>query len=66
MGFAHHLETETASTNFRARFRVYLNTTYFAENWKYCNKIIFKCVNSSMRSIFNESFAEKEVCESHE
>ena len=23
------------------------------ENWKYCNKIIFKCVNSIMRLIFN-------------
>ena len=26
--------------------RVCLDTTYFAENWKYCSKIIFKCVNS--------------------
>ena len=23
------------------------------ENWKYCNKIIFKCVNSTVRPIFN-------------
>ena len=23
------------------------------ENWKYCSKIIFKCVNSIMRPIFN-------------
>ena len=29
------------------------------ENWKYCNKIIFKWVNSTMGSIFNESFVEK-------
>ena len=33
--------------------------TYFAENWKYCNKIIFKCVNSAVRPIFNENFVEK-------
>ena len=32
--------------------RVRLDTTYFAENWKYCNKIIFKCVNSNVRPIF--------------
>ena len=29
------------------------------ENWKYCSKIIFKCVNSAVKPIFNESFAEK-------
>ena len=39
--------------------RVYLDTTYFAENWKYYSKIIFKCVNSAVRSIFNENFVEK-------
>ena len=32
--------------------RVRLDTTYFAENWKYCNKIIFKCVNSNVGPIF--------------
>ena len=35
---------------------VRLNTAYFAENWKYCNKIIFKCVNSVVGSIFNIYF----------
>ena len=30
-----------------------------AENWKYYSKIIFKCVNSDVEPIFNESFAEK-------
>ena len=39
--------------------RVYLDTSYFAENWKYCNKIIFKCINSAVRPIFNENFVEK-------
>ena len=39
--------------------RVYLDTSYFAENWKHCSKIIFKCINSTVRPIFNESFAEK-------
>ena len=23
------------------------------ENWKYCSKVIFKCVNSTVRPIFN-------------
>ena len=39
--------------------RVYLNRTYFAKNLKHCNKIIFKCVNSTMKLIFNEKIAEK-------
>ena len=40
---------------------IYLDRTYFAEteNWKHCSKIIFKCVNSAMRPIFNEKVAEK-------
>ena len=29
------------------------------KNWKYCNKIIFKCVNSTVGLIFNEKLAEK-------
>ena len=29
------------------------------ENWKYCSKIIFKCVNSIAGPIFNEKIAEK-------
>ena len=29
------------------------------ENWKHCSKIIFKCVNSIMRLIFNEKFIKK-------
>ena len=29
------------------------------ENWKYCSKIIFKCVNSVVGLIFNEKVAEK-------
>ena len=51
-------------------FRVCLDTTYYwklkIKNWKYCKKIIFKCVNSIMRLIFNENFAKKEVCGSCE
>ena len=47
-------------------FRVCLDTTYYwklkIKNWKYCKKIIFKCVNNIMRLIFNENFAKKEVC----
>ena len=41
---------------------VRLNTVYFAENWKYYSKIIFKCVNSAVGPIFNKSFVKKEVC----
>ena len=44
-------------------YRVHLDT---AKNWKHCNKIIFKCVNSAIRPIFNESFTEKNVYESRE
>ena len=40
-------------------FRVYLDTAYFAENWKYCSKIIFKCENSVKKPIFNEKVAGK-------
>ena len=36
-----------------------LDTAYFVENWKYCSKIIFKCVNSAVEPIFNEKVAEK-------
>ena len=32
------------------------------ENWKYCSKIIFKCVNNIVELIFNENFTKKEVC----
>ena len=41
--------------------RVRLDRTYFAktENWKYCSKIIFKCMNSIVRPIFNEKMTEK-------
>ena len=43
----------------KERLRICLETAYFAKNWKHYNKIIFKCINSVMRPIFNESFAEK-------
>ena len=35
-------------------YRLLLKT----ENWKHCNKIIFKCVNSAMGPSFNENFVE--------
>ena len=41
------------------RVRVHLDTAYFSENWKHCNKIIFKYVNSVVWPIFNESFVKK-------
>ena len=43
--------------------RVCLDRTYFAELkiycWNHCSKIIFKCVNSIVRPIFNEKVAKK-------
>ena len=41
--------------------KVCLNRTYFAEteNWKHCSKIIFKCVNSAVKPIFNEKIDKK-------
>ena len=29
------------------------------KNWKHCSKIIFQCMNSVVRPIFNKSFVEK-------
>ena len=34
-----------------------------AENWKYCNKIIFKCVNNIVWLIFNKKLLKSEICE---
>ena len=39
--------------------RVCLDTAYFAENWKYYSKIIFKCVNSTIRPSFKVFFLIK-------
>ena len=41
-------------------FRIRLDTAYFVKNWnwKHYNKIIFKCVNSIVRPIFNIFFSE--------
>ena len=39
-----------------SRLRIRLDT---AENWNTVLKIIFKCVNSTMKPIFNEKVAEK-------
>ena len=32
---------------------------FITENWKYCSKIIFNCMNSVVRLSFNENFAKK-------
>ena len=45
-----------AHRKFTMIFRVHLD---IAENWKYCSKIIFKCVNSTMGPIFNKKVTEK-------
>ena len=36
------------------------------ENWKHYNKIIFKCVNSTVGPSFNIVFGEKSTCGSYE
>ena len=36
-----------------AFLRICLDTAYFADNWKHCSKIIFKCINSTVEPIFN-------------
>ena len=42
-------------------FRIRSEIAYYCktENWKHYYKIIFKCVNSALKPIFNENFAEK-------
>ena len=39
--------------------KVHLDWVYFCWNWKHYSKIIFKCVNSTVRFIFNEKVIEK-------
>ena len=51
--------TDISATQLYEIIMVCLNTTYFTENWKYCSKIIFKCVKSAVRPIFNENFVKK-------
>ena len=41
------------------KLRVHLDTVYFAENWKHCNKIIFKCVNSVMKPFLMKKLLKK-------
>ena len=36
------------------------------ENWKYCNKIIFKCVNNTVKSFLMKKLLKSEVCGSRE
>ena len=36
------------------------------DNWKHCNKIIFKYVNNAVRPNFNEKFVEKNTCGARE
>ena len=38
------------------KLRVRLDTTYFVKNLKYCSKINFKCVNSTIEPIFKIFF----------
>ena len=40
------------------RWWVCLDWAYFCWNWKHCSEIIFKCVNSAMRPIFNKKVVE--------
>ena len=54
-------KTWKATSESKPHIRVRLDRTYFAEteNWKHYNKIIFKCVNNTVRTIFNEKIVEK-------
>ena len=38
---------------------VCLDWAYFYWNWKHCSEIIFKCVNSVVRPIFNKKIVKK-------
>ena len=40
-------------------YRVCLEWVYFCWNWKHCNQIIFKCVNSIVELIFNKKVVKK-------
>ena len=42
-----------------------LDITYFTENWKYFNKIIFKYKNSTVDSFLMKKLLKNEVCRSH-
>ena len=37
---------------------VRLDWAYFCWNWKYCNEIIFKCMNSAVGLLFNKKVTE--------
>ena len=52
----HHFIATEEETNFRIIGPFGLNLLLLklkTKNWKYYNKIIFKCVNSTVRLIFN-------------
>ena len=41
---------------------VCLDWAYFCWNWKHCNEIIFKCVNSTVEPIFNKKLLKSVIC----
>ena len=43
----------------------YVWILFIVENWKHCNKIIFRCVNSIVRHSFNKNFVEFRTCGSN-
>ena len=52
----HHFIATEEETNFHIMSPFRLNLLLLklkTEDWKYCNKIIFKCVNNTVRLIFN-------------
>ena len=52
----HHFIATEEETNFHIMGPFRLNLLLLklkTEDWKYCNKIIFKCVNNTVRLIFN-------------
>ena len=57
----YHSQNFWSPYQFLCKQRIYLDTVLLlkTENWKYCNKIIFKCVNSNTRPIFYLNFVKK-------
>ena len=56
--------------NVSLQIRVCLDIAYYwklkTKNWKHCNKIIFKCVNSSVGPNFKVDFSRFCTCDSPE
>ena len=50
---------QISNNNFNIVWIEFILLKLKTENWKYCSKLIFKCVNNTVGPIFNEKVAEK-------